>query len=160
MKHTLKIICSEKDQLPFLEKVVNSTGLFPGEYLGGMMQDYFENKNSTDRWLTGLLNDKPVAIAYYAPEKLTQGTFNLYLIAIDKDFQNKGLGAELIEYIEHQLASSGSRILIVETSGLESFENTRNFYLKCGYNKEAIIRDFYQEGEDKIVFWKKLNSFS
>ena len=25
--------------------------------------------------------------------------------------------------------------------------------------REAVIRDFYKEGEDKIVFWKKLTDY-
>jgi ribosomal protein S18 acetylase RimI-like enzyme len=39
-------------------------------------------------------------------------------------------------------------------------ENNRAFYKKLGYYEEAIIREFYQTGEDKIVFRKSLNSAS
>jgi ribosomal protein S18 acetylase RimI-like enzyme len=54
------------------------------------------------------------------------------------------------------LVECGARMLLVETSGLASFERQRTFYRKCGYNEEARIRDFYQAGEDKIVFRKAL----
>lgn len=54
------------------------------------------------------------------------------------------------------LAARGERVLLVETSGLASFERTRAFYRKCGYDEEARIREFYQAGEDKIVFRKSL----
>lgn len=74
-----------------------------------------------------------------------------------KDFQGKGIGAEMMQYIEDLLMESGQRILIVETSGLPEFERTRNFYDKCNYERAAVIRDFYQDGEDKVVFWKKIN---
>ncbi|MEM9508310.1 MAG: GNAT family N-acetyltransferase, partial [Cyanobacteria bacterium P01_E01_bin.35] len=30
------------------------------------------------------------------------------------------------------------------------------FYRKCGYEQEAQIREFYQAGEDKIIFRKSL----
>jgi ribosomal protein S18 acetylase RimI-like enzyme len=30
-----------------------------------------------------------------------------------------------------------------------------NFYKKIGYTQEAVIRDFWKDGEDKIVFRKK-----
>jgi RimJ/RimL family protein N-acetyltransferase len=49
-------------------------------------------------------------------------------------------------------------MLLVETSGLPDFERTRAFYLKCGYEEEAHIRDFYATGEDKVVFRKVLNA--
>lgn len=50
----------------------------------------------------------------------------------------------------------GERILLVETSSLPMFERMRAFNRKCGYNEEARIRDFYQAGEDKLVFRKAL----
>jgi ribosomal protein S18 acetylase RimI-like enzyme len=78
------------------------------------------------------------------------------LIAIKKTLQGKGIGTEMMTYVENLLKESGHRILLVETSGLPAYELTRMFYDNLGYEKEAIIREFYQEGEDKVVFWKKL----
>ena len=47
---------------------------------------------------------------------------------------------------------------LVETSGLPEFERARAFYRKCGYEEEARIREFYNAGEDKIVFRKALRA--
>ena len=52
--------------------------------------------------------------------------------------------------------TSSGRWRRAATSGLPSFERTRGFYRLCGYDEEARIRDFYQAGEDKIVFRKAL----
>jgi ribosomal protein S18 acetylase RimI-like enzyme len=146
-----------KTDLAELKLVIEKSGLFPPDLLDGMVADYFTNSETQDIWLTRLINDKPIAIAYCAPERLTEGTYNLYLIAVHKDLQGTGIGGQLMQYIENLLQSTGKRILLVETSGLPEFELTRRFYDKCGYNREAVIRDFYRDGEDKIVFWKKLN---
>ena len=54
------------------------------------------------------------------------------------------------------LRKKGQRMLIIETSGLDGFALTRRFYLKHGYEEEARIRDYYQKGEDKVVFRKVL----
>lgn len=143
------------DDLPVLKAVIDANKLFPSDMLDEMILDYFTNEDSNDYWLT-IIICKPVAIAYYAPEKMTEGTWNLYLIAVHPDFQKQGLGVSIIRHIEQKLAARGERILLVETSGLESFEGTREFYLKCGYEKEATIREFYQAGEDKIIFRKLL----
>jgi ribosomal protein S18 acetylase RimI-like enzyme len=139
-----------------LKTVIETSGLFPPDLLEGMLSDFFTNPETQDIWLTKLINEKPVAIAYCAPERLTAGTYNLYLIAVLKDFQGKGIGGELMNYIETLLKSEGNRVLLVETSGLPEFELTRKFYDNCSYTREAVIRDFYNEGEDKVVFWKKL----
>jgi len=146
----------EKKDIPQLKKIIDSTGLFPSELLDEMITDYLTNPNSTDIWLTLECNNAPVVIAYCAPERLTIGTYNLYLIAVLKEYQGKGLGASMMMHIEQLLKEQGHRVLLVETSGLPEYELTRKFYDKSNYHREAVIREFYQAGEDKVVFWKKL----
>jgi ribosomal protein S18 acetylase RimI-like enzyme len=145
------------DDLPALKVVIDANELFPSNMLDEMISDYFTNEDSNEYWFT-YDDGKPIAIAYCAPEKMTEGTWNLYLIAVHPDFQKQGCGVSMLRHIEQKLASRGERILLVETSGLESFEGTREFYRKCGYEKEATIREFYQAGEDKIIFRKFLNA--
>ncbi len=86
----------------------------------------------------------------------TNGTYNLYAIGVHNDYQGKGIGKKMMTYLENELKSVGHRILIVETSGTDALALTREFYDKCGYRREACIQDFWDEGNDKIVFWKKL----
>ncbi len=142
--------------LPHFKQVIDSNELFPSELLDDMVQDFFTNPASTDSWLCAELGGRPVAVAYCAPERMTEGTYNLYLIAVLAKMKGKGIGSLVMQYLENQLKSQGVRVLLVETSGLPEFEHTRHFYDKCQYEREAVIRDFYQEGEDKVVFWKKL----
>ena len=143
------------EDVPALKTLIDALGLFPGEMLDDMMADYFTNPDSRDCWLTDD-EDGPVGIAYYAPERLTEGTWNLYLIAIQANRQGQGRGAAMMRYVEQALREGGERLLLVETSGLPSYEYQRAFYRRCGYTEEARIRDFYQAGEDKVVFWKTL----
>ncbi|TAG92253.1 MAG: GNAT family N-acetyltransferase [Oscillatoriales cyanobacterium] len=103
-------------------------------------------------------DDGLVGVAYVAPERMTEGTWNLYLIAVHPDRQRQGRGAALLAHVEQMLAQRGERVLLVETSGLESFEYVRSFYRKSGYDEEARIREFYKAGEDKIVFRKALTA--
>lgn len=146
-----------KSDLKDLKTIIDTSGLFPSDLLEGMMADYFGNPDTQEIWLTRMVDDTPVAIAYCAPERLTDGTYNLYLIAVHKDRQGNGIGTEMLRSVEKLLQLQGNRILLVETSGLPEFELTRKFYDQCGYHREAVIRDFYKEREDKVVFWKKLN---
>ena len=145
-----------KADLPALAGIIESNDLFPPELIEGMTADYLDNPSTTDMWLTAEWDGVPVAMAYYAPERMTEGTYNLYLIAVNPAQQGKGIGGSLMEYIEEELRSQGARILIVETSGLPEFERTRQYYDRCGYAREAVIREFYAEDDDKVVFWKKL----
>ena len=146
----------QPSDMPAVKAVINACGLFPSELLDSMTTGYFTGQAGPDLWLT--YNDgSPTAVAYCAPERMTQGTWNLLLIAVHPHSQCKGYGAAIMRHVEHLLAAKGARLLLVETSGLPSFEGTRGFYKKLGYDEEARIREFYQVGEDKIVFRRALN---
>ena len=146
----------KKEDLPALKEVLDTIELFPSEYLDDMISDYFDNPATEDIWFTSTEGDKPISLAYCAPEKFTEGTFNLYAIGVKKDCQGKGLGGEMMDYLEKKLKAAGHRVLIVETSSSPELELTRAFYPKQGYKQVAVLPDFWTEGEDKVVFWKKM----
>ncbi|GAB1539010.1 GNAT family N-acetyltransferase [Scytonema sp. NUACC21] len=142
-----------------LISVANTIGFQPNELeaLGKMLADYLDGNSDNDAfWITDDDDeDGPVGVAYCEPERMTEQTWNLQLIAIRPDHQGKGRGGKLMRYVEETLKARGGRMLLVET--LASFDRTRAFYMKCGYEEEARIRDFYTAGADKIVFRKVLN---
>jgi ribosomal protein S18 acetylase RimI-like enzyme len=141
---------------PALERIISAVELFPADMLGGMMAAYLAAHGSADEfWLTDD-DGGPVGVAYCAPERLTDGTWNLLMIAVHPDKQRQGRGAALIGAVERQVAARDGRIVLVETSGLGSFEGQRALYKRLGYAEEARIRDFYEPGNDKVVFWKSL----
>ena len=137
-----------------------SSGLFPPEgtdEVAGVLASYFNGELGPDHfWVVDNDNEGLVGVAYYAPERMTEGTWNLYMIAVRPDRQRQGRGKALLKHVEKALESRGERLLLVETSGLASFERTRAFYRRCDYSEEARIRDFYRAGEDKVVFRKAL----
>ncbi len=145
-----------KTDIDGLKIVLNSCGLFPSEYLDEMISDYFDNPKTQDIWFTCIDNKKNVAIGYCVPEKFTDGTYNLLAIGVSKDTQRKGIANQMMNYIEQLLKENDGRILIVETSSDEAQIGARKLYEKIGYTQEAVIRDFWNDREDKIVFWKKL----
>jgi ribosomal protein S18 acetylase RimI-like enzyme len=147
------------DDTTALIALAAASGLFdPNQTddLAQMLDKHFSDKDETqDIWLTDYDNE-PVGIAYIAPERMTEGTWNLYLIAVHPDRQKQGRGKALLSYIEQMLMERGERILLVETAGTDDFEYVREFYRQNGYEEEARIREFYTAGVDKIVFRKAL----
>jgi GNAT superfamily N-acetyltransferase len=145
----------ERGDLPAMKLIIDGNDLFPGEMLDDMVASYLTIPQTPELWFVAA--DQTIkALAYCAPERMTEGTWNLYLIAVDPAHQGRGIGAALMRHVETVLAAQGQRVLLVETSALPGFERTRQFYLKNGYTLEARIRDFYTAGEDKIVFHKAL----
>lgn len=135
------------------------SGLFPPDAtddVAGVLAGSLAGERGPDHvWVTDD-DGGPVGVAYYAPEPMTDGTWNLYMLAVRPDRQRQGRGAALIRHVEQALTARGARLLLVETSGLAGFERTRAFYRTCGYEEEARIREFYKAGDDKVVFRKPL----
>lgn len=143
------------DDRPGLTALIDAVGLFPGEMLPEMMVGYLDGTAPHDHWLVFDANTLS-GVVYFVPERMTTGTWNMLLIAVHPFYQGTGVGTALVTEVERRLSQQGERILIVETSGLDGFERTRAFYRHLGYDEEARIRDFYQTGEDKVVFRKAL----
>src|SRR5262249_26033010 len=97
-----------------------------------------------------------IGFAYYAPAAMTDRTWYLYWIAVSKQVQARGTGAAMLRHAEDDIRAAAGRLLLIETSSLPHYEPTRRFYLKHGYEVAAQLRDFYSDGDDMVVFRKRL----
>lgn len=151
-----RVRATERSDIPAIKIVLDAVDLFPSLMLDEMIAPFFSPSPNEERWLSALVDGAPAAVAYYVPERMTRGAWNLLLIAVDPTLHNQGIGRAVMRYIEDDLITAGGRVLLVETSGQPAFDNTRAFYHRIGYHEEARIRDFYDIGDDKIVFLKSL----
>lgn len=63
-----------------------------------------------------------------------------------------------MRHLEDDLRGRGQRLLLVETSGTAQYARTREFYGRCGYAQEARVRDYWTDGDDLVLFWKRLTA--
>ena len=91
------------------------------------------------------------------PRPLTEGTYDLYWIAVNPKVQSKGIGSGLIKYIEDHIKSKNGRLILIETSGKESYDKERKFYEKNQYEELVNIRDFYKPGDGLVIYGKYLS---
>jgi ribosomal protein S18 acetylase RimI-like enzyme len=152
---SIRPVC--RTDLPALEAVLETSGLFPPDLLPDMVGPFLDQPETKEIWLTYVRDEVPIALAYCVPERMTDGTWNLLAIAVHAAAQGAGVGGALTKHLEDLLGARGQRLLLVETSGLETYQRTRSFYSNQGYRQEACIRDFYAAGEDKIVYAKSLS---
>ena len=155
MTDSLNIRALSRADLASVAAILDATGLFPSELLPDMAEPFLSS-SADHLWLVICDQDAVVGFAYTEPERMTDRTYNLLAIAVAPDRQNHGIGKRLVQALLSQLAQRCGRILIVETSSLAEFAATRAFYRGLGFACEATIRDFYAQGEDKVVFWKSI----
>lgn len=146
----------QKQDLPALKSIIDETDLFPSDMLDGMTDGYF-NDDADEVWFACLRGDgNPAGLVYAKLEQLTEGTWNALLLAVRPDHQRSGVGRKLMTHLEGFLKGHGHRLLLVETSGNDEYSGTRAFYQHIGYEEEGRVRDFYQAGEDKVIYRKQL----
>jgi ribosomal protein S18 acetylase RimI-like enzyme len=102
--------------------------------------------------------DRAVGYVCWGPTPCTSGTFDLYWIAVHPDFQGKGVGKLLLDCAEEKAQKESARLMIIETSSINDYSATREFYSRNGYQQFAIIPDFYRQGDHKIIYGKNFVS--
>lgn len=131
------------------------------EIVKAMMADYFTRERDHGHVCaidTDDTSGEPVAVAYWESAKATDRTWYLTMIGVRRDRHRHGRGSALLQHVEQQLHAEGQRLLLVETSSTPAFDRARSFYQSCGYTEEALVRDYYERGDDMVLFRKALTS--
>jgi ribosomal protein S18 acetylase RimI-like enzyme len=92
----------------------------------------------------------------YGPTPLTEGTWDIYWLAVAREKQGQGIGSTLMRSAEKEIIRAKGRLSIIETSATPAYHKTRHFHLSQGYEIVACIPDFYAPGDDKLILQKRL----
>jgi len=144
-----------------LVALADATGLFKPIEIVALREvlDDFHAIHHADNHYAILVeeNDAVLGFAYYGFVPMTEGTWQLWWIAVRKDQQGKGVGSRLLRHVEDDIRTKRhGRLLFVETGSVPHYELTRQFYRKLGYEQHALLKDFYADGDSMIVFRKAL----
>lgn len=113
-------------------------------------------KGLTYPTLVAEVNSKVVGYICYGPTPLTEGTWDIYWIAVARGKQGNGIGSALLAHAERKIKAGKGRLAFVETSSKPEYEKTRHFYRSRGYEIVCQVADFYAPGDDKLIFRKRL----
>ena len=140
--------------------IAEGTGVFKPieiQALEEVLSDYHGHEQANGhRCATAWRGEEPIGFVYWAPASMTDRTWYLWWIAVRTDLHGRGSGARLLAFCEAEIRAAGGRLLLIETSSLPVYEPTRRFYAKHGYQPPVVIRDFYADGDDLLVFRKRL----
>ncbi|MEM8774089.1 MAG: GNAT family N-acetyltransferase [Pseudomonadota bacterium] len=134
-----------------LGQIAEAAGLFPAEYVPDMIKPYLDGASDTWRTIDGGLS--PVGFAFARLEELTDRTWNILAIAVEPEKQGQGYASRLLADIEAEL---DARVIVIETTQLPEQEKARAFYKAKGYELQGHVKDFFGDGEDKLIFRKAI----
>jgi ribosomal protein S18 acetylase RimI-like enzyme len=108
------------------------------------------------RFVGAFDGDDLVGYACWGPTPGTEGTFDLYWIAVDASRQGGGVGSQLLAHVERTLQAGGGRLIVVETSSRADYAPTRAFYERRGYARAATLPGYYAPGDNLVIYLKEL----
>ena len=143
-----------------IRSIVRSSGFFSTEEVEMAVELVQENlskgESSGYYFLFVEINERIVGYSCYGPIPCTKDSYDLYWIALLHGFRGRGIGRDLLQRAEEKIGKMGGRRIYVDTSSREQYEPTRSFYRACGYEQEAVLKDFYSPGDDKVIYVKQL----
>jgi ribosomal protein S18 acetylase RimI-like enzyme len=87
---------------------------------------------------------------------LTASSWYLYWICVHRRAQGAGFGRMLQAHVEDLIRALGGDRLILETSGRADYARSRRFYRTAGFIEVGRITDFYNAGDDCLIYCKVL----
>ncbi len=113
-----------------------------------------------DYEFVGARDDDGTLLGYACcgPTPSTSGTYDVYWLAVHPGAQGRGVGRQLVAFLERQLEPRGARMLVAETSSRADYARTREFYQRAGFVEAARVRDFYAPADDRIIFTTRLTA--
>lgn len=108
------------------------------------------------RFVVAELERVVAGYACFGATPCTLGTFDVYWIAVDKTLHGRGIGKAVLGAVEEAVRADGGRMILIETGGKPSYAAQRGFYASTGYVEVARVPDFYEEGDDRVIYRKLL----
>ena len=147
------------DRAP-IERIVRATGMFIPEEIDVALElvdsGLAPGADAGYRFLVAEDDGEVSGYACFGRAPMTDETWDLYWVAVDPARQGRGIGARLVAGVEEAARAAGARLLIIETAGKPEYEPTRAFYARLGWPEHARIRDYYRDGDDKVIYWRRL----
>jgi D-alanine-D-alanine ligase len=118
---------------------------------------HLNQPEQTDYFFVGAFDGEANLVGYacYGPTPCTLGTWDLYWIAVDPEWQAGGVGSRLLDEVEREVWSRHGRMILAETSSQPGYDGTRAFYARRGYDAVSRVEDFYAPGDDRVIFAKR-----
>lgn len=100
---------------------------------------------------------KTIAYACFGKIPCSLVSFDLYWIATHNDYRGHGLGSIVLTEVEKIIKQQKGLYIYIETSSKELYTSTQKFYEKNKYEIKSIFENFYDLGDGKVVYLKKVD---
>lgn len=123
-----------------------------------MMEEslYGEEYDSDYEWIVAEVKGEIISFICYGKNELSAHSWDVYWIAVDTKYRDRGIGTILLKDCEKKILMSGGEYIWIETSGRPKYMPTREFYKSREYEKVAELAEYYDKGESKVIYSKRI----
>ena len=140
--------------------IVEAVGVFSAEEVEAALEliDEWLAAGEASEYLCYVVDDgeKVSGFLCFGPTPLTDGTWDIYWIAVHPEAQQRGYGRLLLAFAEAEIRKRDGRLVALETGSHPQYAGTVTFYLRNGYALVSRIPDFYRIGDDRLTLIKQL----
>jgi ribosomal protein S18 acetylase RimI-like enzyme len=144
-----------------IRDLAESTGFFSETEIGIAVELIEERLQHGDRsgydFLFAEASGRVIGYTCFGPIPGAPNRYDIYWIAVHDGFRRTGIGKSLMEKTETAIQKQAGERIYIETSSRDHYKTTRMFYESCGYRKEAVLKDFYRPGDDKLIYVKAIS---
>jgi ribosomal protein S18 acetylase RimI-like enzyme len=147
--------------LKSVREILESSGFFSADEADvavELVEDRLTGRDNDYDFLFAEQAGRVIGYTCFGRIPCTLTSYDLYWIAVHKDFQRYGIGKELLTRSEAIIAASGGTRIYIETASRDQYKPTRGFYLRCGYREEVVLEDFYAPGDGKVIYVKVIQA--
>ncbi|MCG2711812.1 MAG: GNAT family N-acetyltransferase [Candidatus Omnitrophica bacterium] len=145
----------------YLDITRNTEAFTEGELdtLKEVLEDLRHNNKTSYNLLEEEIDDKLVGFALFGRTPLTEFTWDIYWLIVDKSFQGRGIGKSLLIRTEEFIREKMPRAAIkLETSTRKKYSAARGLYKRVKFQEAGKLPNFYCEGDDMIIFYKEISA--
>lgn len=141
-------------------RIAQGTGFFKDveiEVLKEVVEDYRKAPGKDYNFFHETDGEDLAGFIIFGRTPLTDFGWDIYWIAVGKDFQGRGVGKKLLKRTEDFILQKDRKaILRIETSGKKEYDTTQYFYKKTGFAEAGRIPDFYSDGDSMLNYYKTI----
>ncbi len=96
-------------------------------------------------------------LGFITVKPIDKKALEILWMAVTREFRGKGIGTEMLRFVERWAEERNFEILVVKTSGdlsYKPYDETRRFYERRGFVRVALIDPYPEWGEEALIYVK------
>lgn len=134
----------------------DDTRYTPGELVHFHELPYRALKEEIYFWYVENEQGTIVGINCVAENEQKTGGFSWDYLVVHHDYRKLGVAAKLIEQMYSFLETKNARYLVTNTCDLPEYTRIRQLFERDGFTLVGKFPDYYYEGEDRLIYYRKL----